>query len=98
MGNVVIGLPTNPTDKGEDNDIVKTEQTFYSVSCVHAGWGPAHHCGAHCTRRGHLDANKTTCPEGSHAYENVIWDCYCMVECTPFNDLAGDEAETNAQA
>ncbi|RGP80747.1 hypothetical protein FLONG3_1087 [Fusarium longipes] len=49
LANVVIGLPTNPTVDRKDDEIVKTEQTFYSVSCVHAGWGPASHCGAHCT-------------------------------------------------
>lgn len=98
MGNVVVGLPTTPTADGKNDDISKIEQTFYSVQCIRGTWGEASHCGAYCTTAGRLNLNRTRCPLGSQAHDDVYFDCYCVGECTPCNKKAKAEAEAKAEA
>lgn len=98
LGNVVVGLPTTPTGNGKDDDTTKIEQTFFSVQCIRGSWGEAQRCGAWCSSAGRLNVNRTRCPAGSQAADDVYFDCYCIGECTPCNDRAKAEAEARVKA
>ncbi|KAH7232895.1 hypothetical protein BKA59DRAFT_496908 [Fusarium tricinctum] len=70
LGNVVVGVPVTPAEKGKGGDTDKVEQ------------GIASHCQAWCHGR-ELNFNHTRCPIGGYNADDLYSDCYCVAECEP---------------
>ncbi|KAJ3529889.1 hypothetical protein NM208_g9558 [Fusarium decemcellulare] len=86
LGNMVVGLPTTPTDDGKKDDAAKVQDVFYSVDCEAATWGVAHHCQAWCSSSGRLNFNTSRCPIGGNNADDIYSDCYCVGECAICKD------------
>ena len=89
LANVVVGLPAKPTGEGTS----KVQDVFYSVQCEPETWGTADRCGTWCNTQGTLNFNRSRCPIGSNAADDIMFDCYCVGECAICKDKSDDQVK-----